>query len=232
MAISLYRSLHSQMVFPSNTARVLPVTFSPAIVASTSNGWCSQPWPGSQSWPMAPMIPKVLLGQALIQSSTGEGWLLSSWPGRGTWPYGRPTASLICQYSMQWAAKDLPSQVAQFLGPSQTNLGSNSTQYCARDFCSSGVFVENAWMFKSHFSQVVFYLQAQKVLRCMVLFPSLIKKTFQAQYYLEFPVDRVGPFTQIYCSTEPLHFQDSPLHCQYWAERARTLACQWKKRPF
>jgi hypothetical protein len=230
--ISLRYSLASQAIFPTNTSRVLSTTVSPAIVAATSAGWCTQPWPGEASWPMASLVPKLLFGQVETVASEGDGWLLSAWPGRGVWPYTFPSRDLRCQYSAQWEDKPLGAQLTLELSPSQTNLGSNDTTFCGRDFCSSGLFVAEAWMWKSLFCQNVFYLKAQKILYCACLIPSKVNLIFAAQYLLEFPVDNVGPFTQIYCSTEPLFFSNKLLGSQYWAERTRILQCQWKKRPF
>lgn len=230
--ISLRYNLASQVTFPSNQAEVLSCAFSPAVVAATSAGWCTQAWPGTQSWPVAPLVPSVLYGQAQATASNGSGWLLSAWAGRGTWPYGFPTRDLRCQYEMQWAQKPVPAQIAQELAEGQTNLGSNDTTFCGRDFCTSGLYVAIAWMWKAHFTQCVFYLKAQKTLACSVLSPASVSYPFRCQYLVEFPVDNVDPFCQIYCSTVPLFFANNNLGSQYWAERTRILYSQWKKRPF
>lgn len=230
--LKLYSCLAGQATFPTHDSSVLPVTFAPAIVDSTSNGWATQPWPGVNEWPMASKIPKLVFGQVVTTASDGEDWLHSPWPGRGAWPYSRPRQSLLCQYTVQSNESVFYSQVEQFLAPGQTNYGSNSTEYCARDFCSSGVYVEEGWMFKSLFTQCVFYLKAEKELQAQVLVPTNTSKLLPSQYIVYFPVDNVDPFCQIYISTQPLYFTNSVLRGQFWAERTRIVPCQWKKRPF
>lgn len=230
--ISFHSVLACQVTFPQPQELALGMAFSPAIVASTSNGWATQPWPGNNSWPMAPLVPSVLIAQVACVASTGERWLLSAWPGRGAWPFCFPSSSIGCQVRGQSYQLSLPSQIENFLAPGQTNLGSNNTDYCTRDFCTSGVYVEDAWMFKGLFSSAVFYLKAQKEIQAQALIPTRELSHLASQYILFFPVDNVDPFCQIYCSPQPLYFSDKVLRGQYWAERTRIIPFQYKKRPF
>lgn len=233
MSISLYHNLRCQMVFPTvGGARIVPQTIALAIVATSSSGWLTQPWPGTMPWPFSPRIPKLLFGQFLAVASDGQGWLLSKWPGRGAWPYTRASKTLRGQYAMQWAQKTLNASVTMFLNIGQTNLGSNNTKYCGRDYCSSGVYVANAWMFKSLFQQATCALMGQHLVRCSVITPKKVSYALPNQYFIENPVDRVGPFNQIYLSPIELNFNDKLLGGQYWAERSSTMHSQWKKRPF
>lgn len=230
--INFSRGLHGQAVFPTNKEQPLACAFSPVTIGQTSAGWATQPWPGTDSWPVAAQLPTALLAQASCIASDGQGWLESPWPGRGDYPYLFSTKGLYGQYSMQWAQTPIPAQVTQYLYQTQTNLGSNYTRFCERPYCSSGVYESLGWMFKPLYTQVIFGIKASNATNAQVLLPTFVKLKLFSQYYIEFDGETIKPPTQIYCSTVPLFFTDNALHAQCIVEEKKTLSCQWKKRPF
>lgn len=223
--------LHCQIVFPTNETKALNSQIGISLVASRSAGWCAAPWPGETSWPFTALIPGVLHCSVMCTASDGQGWIGSAWPGKGIWPFCLPNKSLHCQYQGQKHNEHLHCQSTNFLAKGQTNLGSANNSFCTRDYCSSGVYVEESWMFKSLFSQVTAVLRGYKRLRCSILSPVQYDKVLSSQVTEITYQEKVFP-CQIYTSTIPLEFNDYNLHSQYHCETPKTIHCQWKKRPF